>query len=106
MSASGSIDAALPPWLARHGLSLETVYRDHPIRSVTLVDDAGEIYTIWFMPGAGETEIRAQYRPRKHADRRSWSGVYSDSALAAGLEDAYDAVLSWIKERGHTRTPV
>lgn len=105
MSAYGSIDAALPAWLKRHGLIVKTEYRGHPVRAVTVVDDAGETYSIWFTPIGGDTQIRAQYWPRKRAARRSWSGIYPDAALAAGLEDASYAVLSWIEERDHPQTP-
>jgi hypothetical protein len=89
-----ALDETLAAWLKRHGLFLKTEYRDRPVRAVTVVDDAGDTYSIWFAPHAGATEIRAQFWPRKRADRRTWSGMYSDEALWAGLEDAYNAVLS------------
>ena len=105
MIGVGGIDAVLPAWLQRHGLFVATEYRDDPVRAVSVVDDAGDTYQIWFVPGEGRVLMRAEYRPRKRADRRTWSAVYSDESLAPGLEDAYEVVVSWIVERGHTRTP-
>ncbi len=38
-----AIDKILTPWLKLHGLHVFTMYREDEVRSIDVVDDAGDI---------------------------------------------------------------
>lgn len=107
------IDRALPAWLKRHGLHVQTKYKDEEVRGVMVVDDQGSTYQIWVYPTPdGTFRISAgvlQTVPRL-ASRKLRSFVFMVETnvedLPDALENAYAVVMSWILGFGHTRTPV
>lgn len=96
------IDAILTEWAARHGLHVQTRYRDEEVRSVDVVDDQGARYQVWLVQRPdGDVEVNAW----DHRDLRTC--IKSTAAgLPEALEAGYLQVLAWIGAARHTRTPV
>ena len=112
--AYSEIDPAVRVWLPRHGLFLQTHHRDESIRVIPIVDDQGDQYQIAVGPPGAEKELNISGGLMKWSDRRTFhrhrveqAFVIRSSvdALPSDLEDAYDRITQWIKERNHTRTP-
>lgn len=101
-----AVDKVLPSWLKRHGLHVMTEYRDDEVRSVDVVDDQGDLYQIW-IETISERGFRVSAALRKVPALRSPFSLDTEAAgLPEALEDAYVLVASWIRDAGHTRTPV
>ena len=107
------LDPALNAWAERHGLHVFTRSRDYETRTVMVVDDAGDTYSVVIAPsGAGLVNVGAAVGNRsgrlvtreereslRHREQVPLAG------LAAALERCYAEVESWIRLGGHTRTP-
>ena len=101
------IDTTLMPWAKRRGLFVATQYKDEEVRSIQIVDDAGECYGLWLGVPAGDSvsvSITDHAGPSRQIRRQTFTSSITD--LTQTLESAYAVVDSWIRERGHTRTPV
>ena len=106
------LDPALYAWAARHGLHVFTKDRDYDTRSVLIVDDVGDTYSLFAAPtGADRVGVSVYVRGRSE---RSVSAtdrdlVYSRESpldqFDEALESCYSVVESWIRAEGHTRTP-
>ena len=106
------LDPTLLPWAARHGFHVTTEHHDEEIRTVAVVDDAGDAYQIFAGPnGDGElVDVGAALcrRAGRHAffrERRRF--LFRQSVPLAQLSTALDAMLElvgvWITQAGHTR---
>ena len=97
------IDKVLTPWSKRHGLHVFTKYRDEEVRSIDVVDDAGDRYQIWISESAnsGTAKVSAwNYKDKKKTVESSFPD------LEQALEELYSEVMQWVVQAGHTRTPV
>ena len=100
-------DKILTPWLKRHGLHLLTMDREVEVRSIDVVDDAGERYQIFLSEPDASGKVRI-FAGNNKSKRKSKSKEF-DAALTnldQALEEAYSQIIEWVKEAGHTRTPV
>jgi predicted RNA-binding protein len=98
------IDKILLPWLKKYGLHVYTKYRDDEVRAIDVVDDAGEVYGMSVSPldESGKCIVYA-------GSRRLKSGKSLESSLSDlenNLDNAYAQIEEWIRNAGHTRTPV
>jgi hypothetical protein len=102
-----AVDPILLPWLKRHGLQVFTRYRDEAVRSIDVVDDAGDRYQIAVSPPnlSGKlTVIAGNYLRKKKQKRVEYPS--NVSGLESTLEEAYSQIMEWVAQDGHTRTPV
>ena len=97
------IDPILYAWARENGLYVSTHYRDEEVRSVPIVDDAGDEYQLWLTrPDAlGELTVSVSDNRGKLSEVRTRT-----DDLETALKKAMSAVNRWIAEAGHTRTPV
>ena len=107
------IDPVLMPWAQTHGLHVYTECRDDEIRSIDIVDDAGDSYALGVSSPRDDgsvsvwvSEQRVGGRPVTSRKIRSETFTTTVAELEHTLESAYRRAESWISERGHTRTPV
>ena len=102
------IDTVLGPWTKTHGLFVATQFKDEEVRSIQIVDDAGDSYGLWVdLPrddGSVSVSIAEQTTPTRKVRRQKYTTRVAE--LAETLESAYALAVSWMRERGHTRTPV
>jgi hypothetical protein len=77
-------------------------YQDDDVRSLELVDDDGCQYQIWLESGAdGSWRVRAWDFRERH-----FSTAAQQQTLERELESALASILTWIREDGHTWSPV
>jgi hypothetical protein len=102
-----AVDPILLPWLKRHGLHVFTRYRDEAVRSIDVVDDAGDRYQIAVSPpnGSGKLTVFAGNYLRKKKQKRV-EYPSNVSGLERTLEEAYSQIMEWVAQDEHTRTPV
>ena len=95
------VDEVLAIWARRHGLHVNTEYRDEEVRSVAIVDDAGCEYQLWLeLLPPNQVKVAAwDYGDRQQAR------TCEPSELPDVLEAVYGSVEQWIRDDGHTRTP-
>ena len=94
------IDEQLEQFSRTHGLHLSTRYRDEAVLSFQIVDDQSGSFQLWLEQTQGGWKVRAwDYRSR----RSEHSAEAGD--LRGALEAAYEDVLEWIRDLGHTRVP-
>lgn len=101
------IDPILLRWLKRHGLRVFTRARDYEVRSIDVVDDAGDRYQLAVSEPneSGKLTVFAGNYLRKRKQKRvEYSSNVSD--LERTLEEAYWQIMEWVAQEGHTRTPV
>jgi hypothetical protein len=102
------IDPVLVPWAKTHGLFVATQFKDEEVRSVQIVDDAGDSYGLWVdLPredGSVTVAIAEHTAPSRKIRRQTFTTRIAE--LGQTLESAYAVAESWMHERGHTRTPV
>lgn len=106
------LDTILQPWAAQRRLLVATRYRDEEVRSMSIVDDAGDTYQLCVDPTAGAISVGVvllSRAGRRTPSRDARSFDFSQSVPAAELSSALDAawqrVHTWIAQAGHTRTP-
>ncbi len=102
-----AVDEILAPWLKRHGLHVFTLYRDAEVRSIDIVDDAGDRYQIAISEPDESERVRVfsgNLKSKRQRKSREYESTMPD--LERVLEEAYAQVMEWVKEEGHTRTPV
>ena len=107
----GDLDPILGPWAARHRLHLHTNCKGEEVRSVAVVDDAGDAYHIYARPDeSGQVAVGADLvaRSERHAfyrERRRFHHLQLVplSALASSLDAALEQVECWISQSGHSR---
>jgi hypothetical protein len=101
------IDPVLFPWAKTRGLLVATQFKDEEIRSVQIVDDAGDSYGLWISApqGNGFVSVGIAENCSKSKIRRQ-TFTTSPVELGQTLEKAYSVAESWMRESGHTRTPV
>ena len=102
------IDPVLSTWAKTHGLFVATRFKDEEVRSVQIVDDAGDSYGLWVdVPqGNGLVTVSVTEHSKPKSKIRRQTFITSLGDLGETLESAYAIAESWIRERGHTRTPV
>lgn len=87
------LDSALTRWTDKHGLRIQTSYKDEAVRSIDVVSPSAERFQIWVDPPSndGRTTVHAwDYR------RRRVSFAVDDLArLEGGLEKAYSQIKNW-----------
>ena len=95
-------DEVLAIWARRHGLYVSTENKDDEVRSIAIVDDAGCEYQLWLelLP-----PNRVKVTAWAYSDRRQ-TQMCEPSVLLDALESVYGSVQRWIRDDGHTRTPV
>ena len=102
-----AVDEILAPWLKRHGLHVFTLYREDEVRSIDVVDGAGDRYQI-AISEPDESERVKVFAGNLKSKRKRKSKEYESplSDLERVLEEAYSQIMEWVKQEGHTRTPV
>ncbi len=81
--------------------------REVEVRSIYVVDDAGETYQIFLSPpdAAGRITVSAwNCKTKRKRKIKEFESALSE--LEQALEEAYSHVMEWVKQAGHTRTPV
>jgi hypothetical protein len=107
------IDPVLFPWAKIHGLHIYTTCRDDEIRSIDIVDDVGDSYSL----GVGSlredgtvavwvSEQRVGGKAIVNRNIQSQRFTTTIAELRQTLELAYRQVESLISQRGHKRTPI
>jgi len=108
MRLYAQIDAVLVPWAKSHGLFVATQFKDEEVRSIQIVDDAGDSYGLWVdVPhedGSVSVSVAEHGAPSRKIRRQTFTTKVAE--LNQTLESAYAVAESWMRERGHTRTPV
>ena len=105
------LDPVLSPWVVRHRLHLYTDCKGEEVRTISVVDDAGDSYHIYARPDeSGQVAIGADLvtRAGRHAFFRERQRFHHLqlvplSALASSLDAALEQVQTWIVQSGHTR---
>jgi hypothetical protein len=106
------IDAVLVPWAKTRGLFVATEFKDVDVRSIHIVDDAGDSYGLWIETpradgsvtvGIAENATSGSRRLSQKIRKQIFTTNVSD--LGQILESAYAVAEAWMRERGHTRTP-
>jgi hypothetical protein len=99
------VDPILTPWAMTHGLFVVTQFKDCEVRSIQIVDDAGDSYqlSVDVLRDDGALSVSI-YDPA--APRRSQTFATSIAELGATLESAYATAESWMRDKGHSRTAV
>lgn len=107
------IDLVLVPWVKTHGLIIGKEFKGEEVRTVAIVDDAGDSYVMWFDRPRNDGSVSIVLAEQTVSGSRLPSGkqrvqtfTTTHTELGQTLESAYVLVESWIKKRGHTRTPV
>ena len=107
------IDTVLMPWARTRGLHVYTECRDDEIRSIDIVDDIGDSYSLGVGSPAADGAVSVWVSEQRVGGRsvvsrqiRSKSFTTTIAGLEQVLESAYRQAESWISERGHTRSPV
>ena len=101
------VDKILLPWLKRYGLHVFTMHREDEVRSIYVVDDAGDSYQIWLSPPDECQRVRVFVgNNKRRRKKKSQEYETSLSDLERALEEAYSQIMGWVSEAGHTRTPV
>ena len=96
------LDSVLLPWVAHHRLHLYTDCKGEEVRTVSIVDDAGDTYHIYARPDdSGQVAVGADLvtRAGRHAffrERQRFHLVQLSplSALASSLDAALEQVQS------------
>ncbi len=99
------INEILTPWLKKYGLHVYIKYRGDKVRSIDVVDDAGDIYGLYISPLNDNSETIqvgiGSYRPKRHKTFDTFLPKLEETH-----DVAYAQIVQWIKEAGHTRTPI
>ena len=88
-----SIDPITTAWAARHGLHVQTRYRDDEVRSVDVVGHSGRRCQIWIDPPdqAGKVGVHIWDFKSKKLDK-----LVCQDDLSACLDDVYTTALGWV----------
>ena len=102
------IDPVLVPWAKTHGLFVATQFKGEEVRSIQIVDDAGDSYGLWIALPREDDSVTVAIAEHKAPSRKARRQTFTTKIAELGetLESAYAVAESWIRERGHTRTPV
>ena len=107
------IDPVLFPWARTHGLHVYTECRDDEIRSIDIVDDAGDSYALGVSSPRDDGAVSVWVSEQRVGgqavtSRKIQSETFTTTVaeLEHTLERAYRHAESWISDRGHMRTPV
>lgn len=91
------LDTELFSWARDHHLSVATSYRDEEVRSIEIVDAAGNRAQIWLDPPTATSPtsfaIHAWDFKRRHIDRSA-----TPSTLIAALDELHAEVQRWLSE--------
>ena len=102
------VDPILVPWAKTHGLFIATQFKNEEVRSIQIVDDVGDSYGLWVdapqEDGLVTVAIAEHGAPSRKIRRQTFTTRVAE--LGRTLESAYAIAESWIREKGHTRTPV
>ena len=107
------IDPVVVPWAETHGLFVATRFKDDEVRSIQIVDDAGDSYGLWISDaaedglvsvGIAEHTVGGSRPSSRKVRKQTFSTTVPE--LGHALESAYALVESWMREKGHTRTAV
>lgn len=108
-----AIDPILLPWAARHKLHVMMEYKEDEVRSISIVDDAGDVYDLFVESpdehGLVKIGVGLQSRAGRHTlhrERRRFTMTSKAQPLEAALESALERIHEWIAEAGHTRQAV
>ena len=102
------IDPVLVPWAKMHGLFVATQFKDEEVRSIQIVDDFGDSYGLWVDVPHEDGSVRVSIAEHEAQSRDNRRQTFDTSVkdLVPTLESVFAVAESWIRERGHTRTPV
>ncbi|UII75322.1 hypothetical protein LV716_13805 [Flagellimonas sp. HMM57] len=98
------INRVVEDWSKKVGLHPQYEYKDDKVRSMKVVDDAGNDYQIWI-----ETlkwrRLKVWVSNNKSGKKnKKWKRTGRDSNLTKVLFEAYGVVEQWILKSGNTRT--
>ena len=106
------IDSILQPWAAQRRLHVATMHRDDKVRSMSIVDDAGDTYQLFVDSAGGAVSVglvlssRAGKRTSSREARRfDFRQTVPAAQLSSALDVAWQRLHTWIEEAGHTRRP-
>ena len=100
------IDPILGPWAKTHGLFVATHFKDTEVRSIQIVDDAGDSYQLWVSIPQEGVSVSVSFADHGARSRKIQTFATCLEELGQTLESAFAVAELWIRERGHTRTPV
>lgn len=98
------IDRIVQDWAKKVGLHSQYEYKDEKVRSLSVVDDAGNKYQIWIETikwGRMKVSATNNGSGRK---RKIWIKKCKLSNLTKVLFEAYGVTEQWISESGNSRT--
>jgi hypothetical protein len=109
-----ALDPALQPWAQRHGLYILTQsHHETEVRVITIVDDSGDTYGMNLTPLDAEGQVSVTVYAAYVGRRTRFAGREQNhlfrcpiSQLPETLDTAYSLAETWIRDRGHSRTPV
>ena len=98
------IDRIVQDWAKKVGLHTQYEYKDEKVRTLSVIDDAGNKYQIWI-----ETlkwrRIKVSATHNKNGRKRKvWNKKCKISNLTKVLFEAYGVTEQWISESGNSRT--
>lgn len=99
-----AIDKVVEEWSKKVGLHPQYEYKDEKVRSMKVVDDAGNSYQIWIetLKWRRLKVLASNNKSRKK--NRKWRRKCKDSNLTKVLFEAYGVTEQWILKSGNTRT--
>ncbi len=98
------IDKLVLDWAKKVGLHSQFEYKDEKVRSLCVVDDAGNSYQIWIETlkwGRIRVSTTNNETGRK---RKFWNKKCRISNLTKVLFEVYGITEQWISKSGNTRT--
>jgi|SRR6056297_130802 len=98
------IDRIIEDWAKKLGLSLQTKYKDEKVRSLSVVDDAGNSYQIWIENIKWKRLKVSTSNNQNGRKRKFWNKKCKTSDLTKVLFEAYGVTEQWISEIGNKRT--
>ncbi|WP_186525881.1 hypothetical protein [Seonamhaeicola sediminis] len=98
------IDKIIENWAKKLGLYLQTNYKEEKVRSLSVVDDAGNSYQIW-IENLKWSRLKVNVSNNQSIrNRKLWSKKCKTSSLTKVLFEAYGMTEQWILESGNKRT--
>ena len=98
------IDKIIEDWAKKLGLHIQTNYKDEKVRSLSVVDDAGNSYQIWIENLKWRRLKVSASNNKSGRKRKLWYKKCNTSNLTKVLFEAYGVTEQWISESGNKRT--
>ena len=98
------IDKVLVDWLPKYGLTVYREYKDEPVRTISVVDNSGDSYSLWLMT-CEDGKIQVACLDKSQGKKGERFIIATDlQNLAQTLNGAYQKIENWISIKKHKRT--